>query len=256
MKRWLLDAIAVPLRQIEDEQREFLLSERGRQVDYEVILTLVTAAVALTIQYYCFTEYRPTGWLLSVWPEHAELVRHGYWAFGQIVAYVLVPLPVIVLVFRRSPRDYGLKLRGVLANWWVYALMYLVMLPLLIWLSGNDRFLRTYPFYRLADGESLWPGLILWELIYALQFVALEFFFRGFLVHGTKRRFGVYAVFAMAFPYCMIHFGKPMPETLGAIVAGIVLGFMSLKTGSVGMGAALHIAIAWTMDGLAIWRAG
>ena len=254
MKPRLSSAIADTLREIEGEQVKFLLSERGRQVDYEVILTLVTAAVALTIQYYFFTEYRPTGWLLSVWPEHAELIRHGYWALGQIVAYVLIPLPVVVLVLRRLPSDYGLKLRGVLAYWWVYALMYLAMLPVLFWVSTNDRFLRTYPFYRLAEGESLWPGLILWELLYALQFVALEFFFRGFLVHGAKRRFGVYAIFAMAFPYCMIHFGKPMPETLGAIVAGIVLGFMSLKTGSVGMGAALHIAIAWTMDGLAIWR--
>jgi membrane protease YdiL (CAAX protease family) len=138
--------------------------------------------------------------------------------------------------------------------WWVYLLMYLVMLPVLVWASANDRFLRTYPFYRPAENESLWPRLIAWEILYAIQFVALEFFFRGFLLHGTKRRFGVYAIFVTVLPYCMIHFGKPMTETLGAIVAGIFLGFMSLKTGSIGMGAALHIAIAWSMDALALWR--
>jgi membrane protease YdiL (CAAX protease family) len=52
----------------------------------------------------------------------------------------------------------------------------------------------------------------------------------------------------------MIHFGKPIQETLGAIVAGILLGFMALKTRSIWLGAALHIAVAWTMDGLAVWR--
>jgi len=35
-----------------------------------------------------------------------------------------------------------------------------------------------------------------------------------------------------------------------------VLGFMSLKTRSVWLGAALHIAVAATMDWLALWRQG
>ncbi len=254
MNRWLVDFVAAPVRALDEEQRSFLLSDRGRRVDYEVILTLLTAAVALTIQYYLFTERNPLASMFRIASRDAELVRHGYWAIGQIIAFALIPLPVVILIFRRSPAEYGLKLRGITACWWVYLSMYLLMLPALIWASNNDRFLRTYPFYRLAENESLWPRLIAWEIVYAVQFIALEFFFRGFLLHGTKRRFGVYAIFVMMLPYCIIHFGKPMPETLGAIVAGIVLGFMSLKTGSIGMGAALHIAIAWTMDALAIWR--
>ena len=66
-------------------------------------------------------------------------------------------------------------------------------------------------------------------------------------------RLGPYVIFVMTIPYCMIHFGKPIQETLGAIVAGILLGFMALKTRSIWLGAALHIAVAWTMDGLAVW---
>ena len=42
----------------------------------------------------------------------------------------------------------------------------------------------------------------------------LEFFFRGFILHGTKQRFGFYAIFVMIIPYCMIHFGKPIVETI------------------------------------------
>ena len=58
----------------------------------------------------------------------------------------------------------------------------------------------------------------------------------------------------MTVPYCMIHFGKPMPETFGAIGAGVVLGFMSLKTRSIWLGAMLHVAVAWSMDAAALWR--
>ena len=50
--------------------------------------------------------------------------------------------------------------------------------------------------------------------------------------------------------------GKPLPETCGAIVAGIVLGFMSLKTRSIWLGAAIHMSVALSMDFLSMWRKG
>jgi len=135
----------------------------------------------------------------------------------------------------------------------VYGLFYLFMVPFLLAVSQTDSFQHTYPFYRLVPGESLWPRFLAWEALYALQFLSLEFFFRGFLVHGARRQFGAYCIFAMMVPYCMIHFGKPLLETCGAIGAGIILGFMSLKTRSIWLGAALHVAVAWTMDAAAIF---
>jgi membrane protease YdiL (CAAX protease family) len=141
-----------------------------------------------------------------------------------------------------------MKATGAFSCWYVYGAMYVAILPLVLLASRTESFLHTYPFYRLAEGEPLWPRFWLWQAIYAVQFVSLEFFFRGYMLHGCRRRFGAYSIFVMTVPYCMIHYGKPLPETLGAIVAGIVLGFMSLKTRSIWMGAALHIAVALTMD--------
>jgi CAAX protease family protein len=86
--------------------------------------------------------------------------------------------------------------------------------------------------------------------------VALEFFFRGFLVHGLAPRLGWLSIFVMIVPYNMLHYGKPMPEALVAILGGVVLGTLSLKTRSIWWGAALHIAIALTMDVCALWHAG
>ena len=60
----------------------------------------------------------------------------------------------------------------------------------------------------------------------------------------------------MALPYNMLHYGKPMPEALAAIVGGIALGSLSLKTKSVWWGAAIHISIAITMDICALTHAG
>ena len=81
-----------------------------------------------------------------------------------------------------------------------------------------------------------------------LQFLGAEFFFRGVLIHGLKHRFGFYSIFISIIPYCMIHFQKPFLEALGSIIAGLILGMMSLRTNSVIMGTALHFGVALTMD--------
>ena len=56
----------------------------------------------------------------------------------------------------------------------------------------------------------------------------------------------------MIIPYCMIHYGKPLPETLGAIGAGILLGTIAMRTRSIWGGVIIHVAVAVTMDVLAL----
>ena len=73
---------------------------------------------------------------------------------------------------------------------------------------------------------------------------------------GLKNRFGFYSIFIMTIPYCMIHFGKPMPETIGAIIAGLILGTLSMKSRSILLGVLIHYSIAISMDMCALWRKG
>ena len=88
--------------------------------------------------------------------------------------------------------------------------------------------------------------------MYFVQFFALEMFFRGFWLGALRRSFGSGAIFAMAVPYCMIHFGKPFLEANGAIVAGIALGSLSMRTKSIYQGFLVHITVAGLMDWLAL----
>ena len=65
---------------------------------------------------------------------------------------------------------------------------------------------------------------------------------------------GVYSVFAMAVPYCMIHFNKPLAEVLGAILAGTILGTLSLRTRSIWCGVLIHVTVAVSMDLLSLMQ--
>ena len=185
---------------------------------------------------------------------NSQFSRLAWWAIVQISAYVGLPLLAIRFALKGKPSDYG-------ATWSVkHARFYLGMLaisiPLIIAVSYTSGFQAKYPFYDLAQGETLWPYMWMWWVLYGLQFVALEFFFRGFIVHGLKHRFGYMAVIVMVVPYTMIHFKKPLLEAIGAVFGGTILGTMSLKTRSVWWGAALHITIAGTMDVLSLAQKG
>ena len=261
--------IAQPLREAREEQLLYLSSPEGRKPDWQTIVMLVSVALMLTLQsYYVTSGSSPIEPAIRRWMEerfsalspalryndHGRLSALAYWSLGNFVLYVAIPATVVLAIFRRPLSDYGLKLRGWHQCWWVYLAFYGLILPAVFLASQWESFQHKYPFYRLQPGEIPGPRFYVWELLYAVQFVSLEFFFRGYMVQAGRRRLGPYVIFVMTVPYCMIHFGKPIQETLGAIVAGIILGFMALKTRSIWLGAALHIAVAWTMDALAVWQ--
>ena len=76
----------------------------------------------------------------------------------------------------------------------------------------------------------------------------MEFFFRGWWLKAGKRAMGSHAIFVMVVPYVMIHFGKPMIETVGAVIAGVVLGTLAMKTRSIWSGFLIHVSVAISMD--------
>jgi membrane protease YdiL (CAAX protease family) len=232
----------------EDTDACVVISER---TDREAAIVLLTAAVCLTTGTY-LSRRDGTGLV----DAHTQMGHLAAWALVWVAAYVIGPVLVIRYVLRRPLRDLGLRFRGAFSHWPMYALLYSIALPVIVVASFGAAFQAKYPFYDVGAHESFWPHLYVWWFLYAAQFVALEFFFRGFLLHGLVPRLGWVSIFVMAVPYNMLHYGKPMPEALVAIVGGVILGSLSLKTRSIWWGASLHIAIAITMDSLALWHAG
>lgn len=192
----------------------------------------------------------PDGLYASRW---LPLIDLGWWISWRLIGFFMLPALAIRLLLKRPLRDFGLAVHELRSAAPLYTGMFLLLLPVLGFAAMRPEFSTYYPFYKRA-GES-WFDLLVWELMYASHFVALEFFFRGFWLEASRRALGVHAIAFMVVPYCMIHFTKPALEVLAAIPAGIVLGLLAMRTRSIWGGAALHIAVAWTMDLLAITQA-
>jgi membrane protease YdiL (CAAX protease family) len=185
------------------------------------------------------------------WPELAQL---AWWAGWCVAIYVAFPV-VFALASRQSIRSYGLHLglfRGELR-------IFAVLLPVIVagaYLSaGQPRFQQTYPFYTdWAAGSGSLAGLLAWWAMYAATFVALEFFFRGFLVTAGFGLVRWWAIPAMAAPYCLLHLDKPLPELVTSLFGGLVLGVVALRTRSILAGVLAHVTLAIGTDAAVLLR--
>lgn len=114
-------------------------------------------------------------------------------------------------------------------------------------------FQQTYPIYRpgFVEDATGWPVWLTWpihEITYALRFVSVEFYFRGFLVLGIARYLGRDAIIPQVILYSIWHFGKPMPEALGSVFGGLILAVLALETGSIWGGILIHMGVALLMN--------
>lgn len=253
--RWIA-VLVVNLPMIADEQWRGIDAEVEREpsepgrASPAVLAVLLTVAGSLTLQEYLGGHNTYQRLFPNDGSHYWELRGYVWWSGWRVIGYVVLPMVVIACLPGERIRDYHVSLRGFVRHLWIYVLMFAAVFPFVVVASTTTEFRHTYPFYRIANRS--YADLAIWEVLYAVQFLSLEFFFRGFMLHGLRRALGANAIFVMIVPYCMIHYGKPFAETLGAIGAGLILGTLAMRTRSIWGGVLIHVGVATTMDVLAL----
>ena len=223
-------------------------------VDRTTLFAALAAAVALTVSRYHVNvaEYRRLfatdaaaalpGWLTPV-------AEYLYWFTGSAVLFHGLPRVVGRLLGIRG-ESLGAGSGDVRFGLKAAALLYLGMLPLVFVVSRTDAFGQHYPMSPGALTSV--RALLAYETGYAAYFVAWEFVFRGLLCVALFPRLGAATLYLHAIPFAVLHAGKPELEAYGSIPAALALGVLAVRTGSFWYGAILHVAVAWTMDVLAM----
>jgi membrane protease YdiL (CAAX protease family) len=191
------------------------------------------------------TRVRNPDWILGY---------KAWWVMWTVIGFLALPAIVMMCWPGKHLRDCNLSWRGFREHFWIYIGLYAAVFPVIFLVSWSPEFYSFYPMYPQA-GRS-WSDLLLWEGLYAGQFIALEFFFRGFLVGGLGRYIGILSVPVSVMPYMMLHFSKPWPEAYAAIIAGFVLGWLAWKTKSIWGGVCIHCGVAVSMDLMALSHKG
>lgn len=186
--------------------------------------------------------------------------RTQFWAYKVCIngiSFFTVAFPILLFYYffeRKKKHLYGLSADRFDAA--PYFAMLAIMLPLIIAASFNDAFLRQYPMYKTSGahihlGVPEWMTAATYEIAYGLDFITVEYLFRGFLVIGMMSILGRGSVLAMAVIYCFLHFGKPAGEAVSSIVGGYILGVVAYETKSIWGGIIVHMGIAWMMEAVA-----
>ena len=237
------------------------------KLDRRAVFALVYAAVGLT----CITYFKNPSYLAAILSrtplaEIGEEAAHPtsnnlygliWWVFVSVTFYFVIPAIFVKFVQKRPLSEIGIAHRIEPGFLKLLFVCIAVMLPVVYLMSLTGSFSGKYPFLKVFNGDPYFTTtLLIWELIYFFQFFGLEFFFRGFLLHSLKPSLGAYSILVMTVPYTMIHFQKPMVETFAAIVAGLFLGWVSYRNGTIWLGLVLHCMVAFSMDILALYHKG
>ena len=193
-----------------------------------------------------FDLYRQWAEKYAVWYKdrfYMQLV--GSFLFRSV--FILSALVLFHKVMTGRWGLFGLRRSGKYLR--VYALIYVLLLPLFLAVSFTPQFLSFYPkmdiaYYDSAMGWSNAAVIGFFELCYANDFLGVESMFRGAMVIGLARWLGPRTVLPMAITYMCIHLGKPDLELCSSVIGGYMLGILAYRTHHLWGGVIIHLGIA------------
>jgi membrane protease YdiL (CAAX protease family) len=177
--------------------------------DWKVVTITIISTLLLIADYYISITQK---WIGGAWWKVVD----------RTILYFIIPMLIILLVFRENPRDYGFTLGDWRAGLALTAGGILLMAPILWFLNQGDASMQNY--YRPSLNGLPWNTLA--------DLFGWEFFFRGWILFGYARKFGSEALWLQAVPFALAHIGKPAVETFSTIFGGFLFGWVAYRTKS------------------------
>lgn len=192
----------------------------------------------------------PVKWREALFPNLVWRDQLVSFVVGFILL-VVIPCCIIKFRFKESIADYGLgwSKDRIKLGMTALVVLFVVALPLFWFGTGNAEMQAEYPMFG-KENITTWGSFIVYELVYFIFFINIEFIFRGYLLFGlygirqsevgdmrtavsSPLVFGVYAVLIQMLAYTMWHIPKPMPEYIGALFWGVAVAAVALKIRSI-----------------------
>ncbi len=179
----------------------------GVEFDLKLTLIIILSTVIPMIDYY----------------QHRLFATKAY---DRFVFYFVVPMLIILWLFRESPGEYGFKI----GNWKVglaWTLAAAAVMAMILWYVARTPGMQQY--YNARAPREVWR--LVW--LNGVELFAWEFIWRGFVLFGLAKVLGPGpAIFLQAVPFAFMHLGKPEVETLSTIFGGAGFGFVAWQTDS------------------------
>ncbi len=177
------------------------------EFDLKVTLIIIMGTVLPMIDYY---NHRITGTK----------------AYDRMVLYFVIPMVVILLLFRDKPAQYGFRI-GDWRTGLIWTIVGCLVMAIILWFVARTPVMQRYYTAKAPDSTTY--------LLYitAVDLFGWEFMWRGFMLFGLAAVLGPGpAIWLQAIPFAFMHLGKPEVETLTTIFGGAAFGFIAWQSGS------------------------
>ncbi|MCW8812838.1 MAG: CPBP family intramembrane metalloprotease [Ignavibacteriaceae bacterium] len=219
-----------------------------REMDRKVIIIFLSVAVLQTISWY-FTSrnFFRINFFPSLQNDPAVyLYEYLYWFLGDFITLFILSTLIIKFIFKENLNDYGLKFGDYKIGLILSLIFFIIMLPFVWFFSATPDFVVKYP--HLLSARTNWDEFIIYESALLVYMFGWEFIWRGFMLFGLEKKFGYYSVLIQMIPFVILHNGKPIPETFGAIAGGIALGILAFRTRSIYYCVITHMGVMLSID--------
>lgn len=225
-------------------------------LEKKTALIFITSIVLLTVSWYFSNPKFFLGTLnIEINSEklYNDLAAFSYWFVLDTILFLLVPLLIIKSIFNEDIKNYGLILGNQKIGWFFLGISILFFLPVIILVSNSETFVQFFPLMENAKNDIL--IFLIYEILFIGFIFSWEFIFRGFMLFGLEKRFGIYSIFIQMIPFVILHNGKPFLETFAAIFGALFLGYLALRTKSIYYGFSIHAFILVSLDIIAFLKA-
>jgi uncharacterized protein len=225
-----------------------------KELDKKTVAIFIAVAIIQTISWYYTSRkfFRINLYQYFQDSPNINIFDYAYWFIGDSFSFFILPLIIIIFFFKDKIMTYGLK-PGNYKFGIKLSLITVVIMFIIAWfVSPVGSFFNTYPY--LQDVRDNWQVFLLYEFLLCIYIFSWEFFWRGFMLFGLEPKFGYYSVFIQMIPFVILHNGKPALETFSAIIGGILLGILALRTRSFIYGVVIHFCLIFSVDLLSTLR--
>ncbi|HMU43491.1 MAG TPA: CPBP family intramembrane metalloprotease [Ignavibacteriaceae bacterium] len=225
-----------------------------KSLSRKVVIIFLSIAFLQTISWYYTSRSFFRSNLVELFKsnENISLIEYFYWFISDFFTLLIIPVLIVKLILKEKLNNFGFQIGDYKAGLKYTSLFILFMIPIIWVVSGSQSFASTYP--HLQSARSNWSVFILFETGMLIYMMAWEFIWRGYMLFGLKEKFGYYAIIIQMIPFLILHNGKPVLETFGAIFGGIALGILAWRTASFYYCVIIHTAVMFTIDFISILR--
>lgn len=211
--------------------------------ELEAVIALANVTIGFIMYWFLSQSVVVENYFILRFPKQQQVYFVLFQRYAGFLFLGVLPSLVTFIFLPTSWGDYGVKFpQNIETLYWIVGLA-IIIIPLNAWNAKKADNLLMYPQIRANEWTK--ATFIQEYTSWIAYLLAYELLFRGFLLFALYRVSGAWvATMVNVALYAIAHIPKGQKEAVGAIPLGLLLCYLTLRTGDIWIAVVVHITLA------------